>query len=424
MKTMAKIGLIIAFNIILFQILLEIGLKFIMVPAWPTYFLPRHYPNSVIQTTAGPVFAEWITNSQGFHDKEHDFGRSADNVRIVTIGDSFLDGPQQEPLPFHLDTLLKKKHRGTEVINLSRPGIDTNLYYVLFKHGLRSYSPDIIIVFIFEGNDFRVMEHVTPALYDQPVSFFRRYPQASYYGLIFPRSSIFWADIFQRRFVHRWSTFPEHSRWGKPKPVRSLEEISTDITKYIKANSSQVRTFLTDRLSTAELDELTQFGVRIDLLAYMTSFGLKAKFKPKLGIKEHRPEISDVSVAAKQVASVLSFIKRMNDISTKKGVEFYTVLIPTSYVDADCHSLYTRLGAADDPLFVGTRKKQMEALKQGLLEEGIQAVDLRPLLSHEKGLYLKFDTHWNLKGVKRISQVLSNYLLENSDRLKIATGKP
>jgi hypothetical protein len=417
-KRLAKVMLVIIINGLVFQVLLEVGLKFIMVPAWPTYFLPHHYPASTVQTTAGPVSASWTANSQGFHDVEHDLGAVANKVRIVTIGDSFLDGPQQNPLPSLLYSLIKEELDNVDVINLSRPGIDTNLYYLLFKHALLTYEPNIVLVFIYEGNDFRSMDKFSPDLYDKQISFFKRYPQPSYYGMIFPRSSIFFSDMVDGRLIHnRWSTIPTNTRWGKPIEAHNLEEISKDITKYIEVDNATVRQFLIEHLTEEELQELTTFGVRIDLLAYMISIGLEAKYTPRLGIKKHRPEIKKETVANNQVKSVFTFLKAMQEASLKREIEFYCVLIPTSYVDPKSSDMYARLGAAQDPLFVGTRMKQMAQLKHKLINGNLNVIDLSDALDGESDSYLKFDTHWNLKGVQISADYISKYLINKSKQL-------
>ncbi len=413
-KRILKVTLIIIIYTLVFQIILEIGLHFIMVPSMPTYFLPNHYPNSEVRTTAGTVSAHWISNSQGFHDVEHKLGKVDDKIRIVTIGDSFLDGPQKIPLPLILSSTLNLYRKDTEVINLSRPGIDTNLYYVLFKHAISAYQPDIILVFIFEGNDFRAMDHFSPALYDQSDKFFRRFPLSSFYGNIFPRSTIAINDISSGQFIHRWNNLPKQNRWGKTFPVRNLSEISHDIAKYIEVDKTRIYKHLIQNLTDEEKKELTSYGVRVDLLAYMIGIGLNAKFKPKLGIKEHRPEINDASLSNKQVLSVYNFLKEMNKISIRRKIEFYAVLIPTSSSDPNCANLYARLGAAQDPLFTMTRMKQLIKLKEMLDGEGVSVFNLHDVLDGKQGTYLKFDTHWSVNGVEYISNSISNYLFNQS----------
>ena len=422
---------VITINILAFQVLLEVALKFLMVPAWPTYLLPHHYPASVAQTTAGPVSASWITNSQGFHDAEHELGSVANKIRIVTIGDSFLDGPQQRPLPSLLHDSMNDELGNVDVINLSRPGIDTDLYYVLFKHALPTYEPDTVLVFIFEGNDFRAMENLSPDSYDKPTAFFKRYPQSSYYGIFFPRSSIFISEAVSGRLIHnRWSNIPEHARWGRPSVARSIDEISEDITKHVKADSATIRQFLIERLTEEELQELTEFGVRIDLLAYMVSIGLKAKYTSTSGVKEHRPEIKSEIIANRQVESVFTFLEAMNKASLKREIEFYCVLIPTSYADPEFSEMAARLGADQDPLFVGTRMKQMDQLKEKLIHGNFNVIDLGDVLDGERDSYLKFDTHWNIKGAQISADYIgrnlmsSKHLIDKSNQLAKPSSRP
>ena len=418
LKNWKIVVFVIVINVALLQLLLESGLALFMVPVWPTYFLPHHYPNYSVKTTAGPVSASWVSNSQGFHDIEHKTGKQSENIRIVTIGDSFLDGPQQTPLPSALNQLLEKKQSNIEVINLSRPGIDTHLYYLLFKYALETYEPDIILVFIYEGNDFRRMDKLSPAIYDHPVSFFKPYPYASYYSSVFPRSSILISDLLKGDITYnRWTPPPPGTRWGKGYKPRNLEQVAKDITQYIQVDTTVVQNFLLERLTQEEITELTQFGVRIDLLAYMLSIELNAKFTPKLGIKKHRPEISNDVIASKQVKSVLNFLHTMHETSLSKKIEFYSVLIPTSYADPSAFDMYKRLGAAQDPLFVKTRTKQAAELQQMLLNKNMNVIDLRETIQNTPNSYLKFDTHWNNKGVAISAEHISNHLLNNSKLL-------
>ncbi|NKB82223.1 MAG: hypothetical protein GKS05_10130 [Nitrospirales bacterium] len=204
---------------------------------------------------------------------------------------------------------------------------------------------------------------------------------------------------------------------GKPIEARNLEEISRDITKYIDADSATVRQFLIDRLTKEELQELTKFGVRIDLLSYMISIGLEANYAPSLGIKKHRPEIKNEIIANKQVESVFAFLRAMKETSLKRGIEFYCVLIPTSYADPKSSDMYVRLGAGQDPLFVGTRMKQMDQLKHKLIYGNFKIIDLSDALDGESDSYLRFDTHWSLKGVQISAGYISKYLINKSKQL-------
>ena len=60
---------------------------------------------------------------------------------------------------------------------------------------------------------------------------------------------------------------------------------------------AMLETKMKGNLTDEELHELTTYGVRLDLLAYMIGIGLNADFTPKLAIKERRPEILDSKIA-------------------------------------------------------------------------------------------------------------------------------
>ncbi len=394
-------------------VLLELALKFVMIPCWPTYFLRHHYPYARVSTATGPVTAEWTANSQGFHDKEQPFRKPPGEFRIVTIGDSFLDGPQQTPLPVQLRREFDDKR--INVVNVSRPGIDVNLYYPLFKYALSSYDPDLAVVFLFEGNDYKRMERFSPDAYDKPQAFFRRYPTASWFGRFFPRASLMFSSMWRGiPFVTRWTNTDGYPRWGAPDPVRTLPEMAGVIAADLHVKPQVIEQYLVEKLTSGELRELTTYAVHPDILSYMVGIGIEAD---SMRILRQRPEIQDAEIARRQVESVFAFLRRMNERAAQAGVEFVVVVIPSSIVDPACHDLYERLGSANDPLFANTRVRQTERLKRLLAGNGIPVFDLRGSLAGIPGTYLKFDTHWSVKGVNVVGQQVRAYLAGHSGKL-------
>ena len=78
---------------VLMAILTEFAGRIVMVDNWATYLLPHNYAYAKVKTTAGPISAEWTSNSLGFHDREHERRKPPSGTRVVCIGDSFLDQP-------------------------------------------------------------------------------------------------------------------------------------------------------------------------------------------------------------------------------------------------------------------------------------------------------------------------------------------
>lgn len=399
-------------NVLLLLVVLEVSLSVVMHPL-PTYAIRHNYPGDRVKTAAGPVSAEWVANALGFHDRDHRKGKIKDTTRILMVGDSFLDGPQQTPMPLHVDAALKGEPRNFDVINFSRPGIDTDTYDYLVTYGLKRYHPDIVIVAIYGGNDFRGME-VFQSDKEAAYSFFARYPEPSLLSAVAPRLSIFVHGVLEGQFLHRFQEPPLNRRWGSPQPARPLTDIATVISRYIQADPTEIKLFLEERLTDSEVQELTTFGVRLDLLAYMTGIGMGVDFTERLQIKNKRPEILSIDVASKQVQGVANLLGHMEQESKQSGAEFYVVLIPTSHVDPSSADLLTRLGAFEDPLFYGVRRVQLARLKTRLKSRGTPVIDLSDRLLGVEDTYLKFDTHWNDKGAEMSAEIIVEALLEKA----------
>ncbi|MCP4213182.1 MAG: SGNH/GDSL hydrolase family protein [bacterium] len=409
-KRILKIAAVIAINLVVIAVIVELFAWFVMIDSWPTYFLKHNYPGVEVKTTSGPVSGSWTTNSMGFHDKDRDFEKEKGEYRVVAIGDSFLDGPHSEPLPMRLEQTPGFRDKQISVVNMSRGGIDPHQYYMLFKYAVAEYNPDMIVVFIYEGNDFRRMETLKPELYDEPQRFFERYPTCSYYGKLFPRTTVFFSDLRKKKFVHKWSDVSKYHRY-RLQPLRDLTEISREMSKYIKKPAPEIKSYLDNVLLPSEIEELQRYPVRLDVFSYLAGIGSGAEFTKRLYVKGRRPEINNKQVAASQVRAVARFLDAMKQTCQKEKILFKVVLIPTSYIDPSCSDLYARMGAGNDPLFVGTRQIQTAQLKRNLKESNTDVLDLNECLGGVPGTYLKFDTHWSIKGVELVAEYLEKVLI-------------
>ena len=100
------------------------------------------------------------TNSKGFNDVEHSYQRSADDIRIVVLGDSFMEAyqvPRQDSFVFQLSNALSGKLDGKtpEVINLGVGGFGTTQEYLMLKEEGARYEPDIVLLAWLPANDVR-----------------------------------------------------------------------------------------------------------------------------------------------------------------------------------------------------------------------------------------------------------------------------
>lgn len=95
-------------------------------------------------------------NSRGFKDIEYTVEKPEGVYRILALGDSFVYGIVPYPHNFLtiLDDNLNAAGRGAfEVINMGVPGTEPPEYLELFKAEGMRLRPDLVMVFLFVGND-------------------------------------------------------------------------------------------------------------------------------------------------------------------------------------------------------------------------------------------------------------------------------
>ena len=102
-------------------------------------------------------------NSEGFRDKEGDVQKSQDVFRIALIGDSYVDA-FSVPIEARFTEVLEEDFNtrcsstGTkkvEVLNFGMSGRGTAQELLTFRHHVRKYFPDLVILAFLPYNDVR-----------------------------------------------------------------------------------------------------------------------------------------------------------------------------------------------------------------------------------------------------------------------------
>ncbi len=101
-------------------------------------------------------------NSKGWRDAEYDEKKPDGVYRILVIGDSYVEG-KEVALEKTFHKLLEKKLNATlggpnrrfEVMALSRGGIGTGIELNYLRDPGLKYSPDMVVLSVFPGNDVR-----------------------------------------------------------------------------------------------------------------------------------------------------------------------------------------------------------------------------------------------------------------------------
>jgi len=103
-------------------------------------------------------FQSYITlNSQGFRDKEHSLVKPRGIFRIAVVGDSFVEA-REVPLEKTFWSVLQDKldllaQGRYEVMAFSGSAYGMTQEYILIREKVLSYSPDLIILAFYPGND-------------------------------------------------------------------------------------------------------------------------------------------------------------------------------------------------------------------------------------------------------------------------------
>src|SRR5580700_5267402 len=92
-------------------------------------------------------------NSRGLRDREHDFNRPANTIRVAILGDSVteameipLESAYFEQMERELNTVCSQYDRNVEVISFGVGGYGLGPQYLTMKQQIWQYDPQIVLV--------------------------------------------------------------------------------------------------------------------------------------------------------------------------------------------------------------------------------------------------------------------------------------
>ena len=97
-------------------------------------------------------------NQHGLHDVEHDYEKKPGVVRVLVLGDSFVEAlhvPLEDSFARRLQSELDKDRRDVEVIGAGVSGYGTAGAVLLFEREGVRYKPDVVVLAFYPGNDVR-----------------------------------------------------------------------------------------------------------------------------------------------------------------------------------------------------------------------------------------------------------------------------
>jgi hypothetical protein len=151
---------------------LELALRIAGV-SYPAFYEEDAYLGGKLRPGAEGRFraegGSWVRiNSDGMRDREHPVAKPPGTVRIAVLGDSFAEAMAvsvEQAFPAVIERELGRCDAGrkVEVLNFGVSGYGTAQELIMLRRNVWKYSPDIVLLAFFTGNDvrnnFRALNH-------------------------------------------------------------------------------------------------------------------------------------------------------------------------------------------------------------------------------------------------------------------------
>ena len=166
--------------ILLFILILEITLRithlFGAKIAWTS-------PDPILGYTFNPGQEYWSKNENnhpvsgkinrfGWRDKEWALEKPKNTYRIAVLGDSFVEAIQVESeftfLKITEEGFKKKFNHNIELMNFGRSGYTQTEEFIILKNQVIQFTPDMVILFFFPGNDISDISKTTTSYLIRP----------------------------------------------------------------------------------------------------------------------------------------------------------------------------------------------------------------------------------------------------------------
>lgn len=383
-----------------------VGIEFLssfLVPAWPARAMNSREPTPARVLAAPFQNQSWLAdadNSWGMRDVERSIAKTPGTRRAVFVGDSFVESRLTPlSLPAAVQQRLGGDESGVEAINLSISATDPRSYYYRIRDVALELQPDVVLLFIYAGNDFMAPDQgysAWPRWIDESAG-------GSLVGSVMPRTNWLLVNRLGRAaFFRSRSTAPATSE------ATLFDAVTAPAEERLRRIVSHVRTYHAPNVPEERLAEILSRGDnRLFDIATPRGQGEQEYLMDWMLGTLMSWEARDFEVAASradgvrlagkgQVEATFSWIDATHRLLRKRGVPLMVFLVPMGSVDPDyvefwkpwprtyswnhiCDEWHSQLAAA-------------------LKKARIHHVDLRESLADVPGTYRKLDGHWSQKG--------------------------
>jgi hypothetical protein len=386
-----------------------------LAPAWPARALRWNAPINPISAAREPYASRpWMAepfNSWGMRDKERSIAKDpAFHARTVVIGDSFVEASfARQSLPASMEGALG----GVEAVNLGISATDPPSYYYRLRDVGLKLSPDVVLLFVYMGNDFVLPGEEFGASRIPPL--IGESEGWSLLGTVMPRArwlaknrwpavealwqrhpppneeALLWQVAHQPRAA-ALTQLSEHVRaYYKPQlPLRTIEEV------FARGNDR----FWRD-LEDQSADPEFLLGWTLDsLLVWETG-----TFPVPSNLAQAHAITPDAAIDA-----TLSWIVAMERLAASSGVRLETFIVPVASVDPEYSEFWQPWPRSYAWNYICDDRE--ERLVSLAAQAGLHLIRLREDLIGERGTYRKRDGHWTEKGqaivARRVARELRN----------------
>jgi hypothetical protein len=390
------------------------------VPSWPARAL-RPIPIEALTVNVKSAFAETPElipsyNDWALRDRPRSFARPANvRFRAALVGDSFLEGHYfPAPVPEIVErTWAAKRIVGMEAINLGVAATGPRQYHARIKNVVLGLDPDVIMAFIYAGNDMisiRYDDYALPPIIDE-------LPVPSVLGAVAPRTTWLLANRLglselgrnnkdipgEAAVLAEWAQQPSPEpvdRVARHMKVRYYPNLSEEtISEILLRGDGRLRTAVVKRPHDRE---------------YLADWLLNGMIDWETGRWEVNAEEAANMVGDSRVAETMGWLNATQRLVTAHGKHFMVALIPVGVVDPDYVEFwrpwprYYSYSLSSD-----ARHRRLAA---ALRQNGFDVVDLRDALDGVRGTYRLTDGHWTDRGTQIVAARIADALLGPSER--------
>jgi len=386
-------------------------------PTWPARALRWTAPiNPVSAAVREPyVSRRWMAepfNSWGMRDKERGVVKDpAYRARAVFVGDSFVEASFAR---LSLPGSVEAERGGVEAINLGISATGPTSYYYRLRDVGLELSPDVVLLFVYMGNDFVLPADAFDASRFRPL--IGEAEGQSLLGAAMPRArwlaknrwpalealwqrqpppdeeARLWDIAHQPRAVALRQLSKHVQAYYKPQlPLRTIEEV------FARGNDR----FWRD-LEDQSADPEFLMGWTLDsLLVWETG-----TFPVPSNLVQARAVTSDAEVEA-----TLSWIVAIHRLAASRGVAIKTFIVPVASVDPGYSEFWQPWPRSYAWNYICDDRE--ERLVSRASQAGLPLIRLREDLLDERETYRKRDGHWTEKGQAIVARRVARELRDS-----------